>query len=170
MESQNPKDGIQEGNERELQAREPLPNQEVHEAPLQPPTDPAEHINAPETPYTPQNAGETGDVVADNTQETKADGTAARAEDATDDWLPPQTPANQPPQPTPPQHYADPPLAGEPYSEVDSDILESAGEQGDVVQDYRQETGTDNTAQTTEEAQIESQAAKDEDNRSQQSS
>lgn len=113
----------------------------------------------------PETAAETADTVIDNVQETGEDSTAA--EEEAPQWQPgttkigPSAPRrpSQPLAPLPgsaaPDRPAEPPTA-----DLDSDILESAGETADVVRDAAQ-TGEDSQADNAEDSSTEHEAPRE---------
>ena len=114
--------------------------------------------------------GETGDVVADRTQEPVEDGTAAEEETAS--WHHPLQEATESgevlrpgPKPSGPQSAIVSRTDNEtPDSSPDSyDGTEESGEAGDVVADATQ-SGQDSLARTAEERSIEIEAARNREN------
>lgn len=110
-------------------------------------------------------AAEAADVVIDNAQETGEDSTAA--EEEAPQWQPGSAKASPPASrrpsqpPTPLPGSAAPDRPAEPLTaDLDSDILESAGETADVVRDAAQ-TGEDSQADNAEDSSTEREAPRD---------
>lgn len=112
-----------------------------------------------------ETAAEAADMVVDNAQETGEDTTAA--EEETPQWQPGTTKAGPPASRhlsrtlSPPPGSVAPNRPAEPLTaDLDSDILESAGEAADVVRDAAQ-TGEDSQADHAEDSSTEREAPRD---------
>ncbi len=110
-------------------------------------------------------AAEAADVVIDNAQETGEDSTAA--EEEAPQWQPDTAKAGPPASRRPSQAFVPPPGSAAPdrpaeplTADLDSDILESAGETADVVRDAAQ-TGEDSQADNAEDSSTEREAPRD---------
>ncbi len=164
-------DNTQEGSEQTPFITEDPPQVTPDRDPHSPDTV-AEGVQQTEANDT-EEAGEIADMVSDATQETGEDDTAQSAEE--DDMaraevqpdvpvlaVQAQTKEQAPPAALDRVRTAEPADADHETQDStpdSSDITETAGETGDVVLDSTQETGADQTAQSTEEEDLDVQAS-----------